>query len=198
MTITIRKLHLAIAVLAVALIAPATAFAAHVFTDVPDDAFYADPVEWAFENDITTGKSPTSFAPLDNVTRGESVTFLKRYNDNIVEPAVASAAVAHATVLSDGSVVAARSRGVTDENVTLEDGGSAFCFYDLDFDFLVVQASPLYLWATSREVDTSIEIGYPDVLEGTADCTGDDPLLEIATVDDSVWTAHGFTVTFFG
>jgi hypothetical protein len=28
------------------------------------------------------------FAPEDNVTRGESVTFLKRYNDNIVEPAL--------------------------------------------------------------------------------------------------------------
>jgi hypothetical protein len=88
MTITIRKLHLSVAVLAVALIAPATAFAAHVFTDVPDGAFYADPVEWAFENEITTGKSPTSFAPLDNVTRGESVTFLKRYDDNVVQPAI--------------------------------------------------------------------------------------------------------------
>jgi hypothetical protein len=34
MTITIRKLHLAIAVLAIALIAPATAVATHIFTDV--------------------------------------------------------------------------------------------------------------------------------------------------------------------
>jgi len=90
MTITIRKLHLAIAVLAVALITPATAFATHIFSDVPDVpdvAFYADPVEWAFNNEITTGKSPTQFAPLDGVTRGESVTFLNRYDTNVVQPA---------------------------------------------------------------------------------------------------------------
>jgi hypothetical protein len=94
MTITIRKLHLAVVVLAVALIAPATAFAAHVFTDVPDGAFYADPDEWAFENEITTG-SPAgadTFKPNDPVTRGESVTFLNRYDTNIVQPALTTLA----------------------------------------------------------------------------------------------------------
>jgi hypothetical protein len=87
MTITLTRTKLAIAVLAVVLLVPATAYATHVFDDVPDTAFYAGPVEWAFDNEITTGKSPTEFAPLDGVTRGESVTFLQRYNDNIVEPA---------------------------------------------------------------------------------------------------------------
>jgi hypothetical protein len=90
MTITLTKSRLGIAVLAVVMLVPATAWANHVFTDVPDDKFYAAPVEWAFDNGITTGKTPTSFAPDDNVTRGESVTFLKRYNDNIVEPADAT------------------------------------------------------------------------------------------------------------
>jgi hypothetical protein len=70
----------------------ATAFAAHVFSDVPDGAFYAAPVEWAFENEITTGTSATTFSPLDNVTRGESVTFLQRYEDNVVQPALAKKA----------------------------------------------------------------------------------------------------------
>ncbi|MEQ8842388.1 MAG: S-layer homology domain-containing protein [Acidimicrobiales bacterium] len=87
MTITFTKTKVALAIVVAALLVPATAYATHVFDDVPDDKFYAGPVEWAFDNDITTGKSPTSFAPEDNVTRGESVTFLKRYNDNIVEPA---------------------------------------------------------------------------------------------------------------
>lgn len=87
MTITLTKSKLAIAVLAVAMLVPATAWANHVFTDVPDDKFYAVPVEWAFDNGITTGKSPSLFAPDDNVTRGESVTFLKRYEDNIAAPA---------------------------------------------------------------------------------------------------------------
>lgn len=90
MTVTLTKGRLAVAILAVAMLVPATAYATHVFDDVADDAFYADPVEWAFDNSITTGKSATSFAPLDSVTRGESVTFLKRYDDNIVQPAISS------------------------------------------------------------------------------------------------------------
>ena len=89
MTITIRKLHLAIAVLAIAVLAPATtAVAFHVFDDVPDDRFYSDAVEWAFANDITTGTSATTFEPDRGVTRGENVTFAKRYDDNIVQPAL--------------------------------------------------------------------------------------------------------------
>ena len=62
-TTKIRKLHLAIAVVAVALLAPATAVAFHVFEDVPDDAFYADAVEWAADNGITTGRSPRHLRP---------------------------------------------------------------------------------------------------------------------------------------
>ena len=91
MTVTVKKLHLAIAVLAAALIAPATAVATHIMNDVPDGAFYADPVEWAFNNEITTGSPAGSgnFKPLDPVTRGESVTFLNRYDTNIVQPAIA-------------------------------------------------------------------------------------------------------------
>ncbi|MEZ5167631.1 MAG: S-layer homology domain-containing protein [Acidimicrobiales bacterium] len=86
MTIHLSKKRLAAAIVAVTMLIPATAFATHVFDDVPDRKFYAAPVEWAFDNGITTGKSPTRFAPDDNVTRGESVTFLKRYHDNLVQP----------------------------------------------------------------------------------------------------------------
>ncbi len=88
MTVTLSKTKLAIAVFVVALLAPATALATHIFDDVDDSKFYAEPVEWAADNGITTGKTPTSFAPDDGVTRGEAVTFLKRYNDNVVEPAL--------------------------------------------------------------------------------------------------------------
>jgi hypothetical protein len=88
MTISITKTKLALSILVAALLVPATAWASHVFDDVPDDKFYAGPVEWAYDNNITTGKTATSFAPDDNVTRGESVTFLQRYNDNIVDPAI--------------------------------------------------------------------------------------------------------------
>ncbi len=113
MTITLTKTKLAMAIVVAALLVPATAFANHVFDDVPDDKFYADPVEWAFDNNITTGKSPTSFAPEDNVTRGESVTFLKRYNDNIVEPAdeANASAAAAAAAAADAAQTDADANG---------------------------------------------------------------------------------------
>lgn len=93
MSITITKTKFAAALMAVVMLVPATALATHVFDDVPDGAFYAAPVEWAFDNEITTGTSPTTFSPLDDVTRGESVTFLQRYHDNVVVDAIADANV---------------------------------------------------------------------------------------------------------
>lgn len=83
------KFRLAGAVTVIALVIPAAASA--VFTDVPPGAFYADSVAWAADNGITTGKTPTQFAPEEAVTRGQLVTFLKRYNDNVVEPALGAA-----------------------------------------------------------------------------------------------------------
>ena len=48
------------------------------FTDVADDAYYADSVAWAVENNVTSGVSATSFAPNASCTRGQMVTFLWR------------------------------------------------------------------------------------------------------------------------
>jgi hypothetical protein len=88
LTITITKSRLALAIAAFALLIPATAYATHTFSDVPDDKFYTDAVEWAFDNGITTGTSATTFEPDAGVTRGQNVTFAKRYDDNIVQPAL--------------------------------------------------------------------------------------------------------------
>jgi len=186
-TFTISKSKLAIAIVAVALFIPSTAMAFHVFDDVPDGKFYADPVEWAFDNGITTGKTATTFAPDDNVTRGEAVTFLKRYHD-------AFGTMGYATVLADGSVVASRSAGVTGANVSL-DSTSAFCFSDLGFDFTSVQVAPIYV---GNEDVTTTEVGYADTTGfGLSDCDDADAELEIATLVDGIWTPRGFTVTFF-
>ena len=48
------------------------------FADVPADAYYADAVAWAVANGVTTGVSPTEFAPDEAVTRGQAVTFMHR------------------------------------------------------------------------------------------------------------------------
>ena len=49
------------------------------FTDVPDDAWYADSVQWAAERSFTSGTSETTFSPEATCTRGQMVTFLWRY-----------------------------------------------------------------------------------------------------------------------
>ena len=121
-----RKILLGVVI--VALAGVSTAGAIDKFTDVPDGKFYHDPVGWAADNGITTGTSPTTFEPERGVTRGESVTFLKRYDDNIVQPAlgdtytkaevdaaIAAAApeVYHAVVNADGTTRSNTSAGVS-------------------------------------------------------------------------------------
>ncbi|MBP5749997.1 MAG: S-layer homology domain-containing protein [Firmicutes bacterium] len=46
------------------------------FLDVPFGAYYRDAVEWAAENGVTGGTSPTTFSPDAACTRGQMVTFL--------------------------------------------------------------------------------------------------------------------------
>ena len=71
------------AICAAALLTTSAAFAAGGFTDVPDDRFFSDPVQWAVDNEITTGCGDgTTFCPNDNVTRGQAATFLWRLFDS--------------------------------------------------------------------------------------------------------------------
>lgn len=48
------------------------------FTDVAGGSYYADAVQWAVDQGITTGTTPTTFSPEDDCTRGQIVTFLYR------------------------------------------------------------------------------------------------------------------------
>ena len=48
------------------------------FRDVPSDAYYADAVAWAAEEEITGGITATTFGPNNGCTRGQVVTFLWR------------------------------------------------------------------------------------------------------------------------
>jgi len=198
MTVIITKTKLALGILAMVLVG-ATVVAASdgVFTDNPSGTYYHDPVEWAYDNGITTGTSDTTFSPMDPVTRGQNVTFAYRYDTNVVQPALEAlqTVVGVATVKADGSVVAARSSGVTDTNVSL-DSTSAFCFEGLDFTFTSVQVSPLY---EGDERTHSMEVGYADTTGfGLDDCDSTDAVLEIATLIDGSWAPAAFTVTFFG
>ena len=58
---------------------PAPAAGTNPFADVTSDMYCYEPVLWAVEKGITTGMDETHFAPEENVTRAQSVTFLYRY-----------------------------------------------------------------------------------------------------------------------
>lgn len=52
--------------------------AASKFTDVADTAYYANSVVWAVNKGITTGKTDTIFAPNEQCTKAQIITFLWR------------------------------------------------------------------------------------------------------------------------
>ena len=54
----------------------------HHFIDVPDGAYYADAVQWAWEQGITNGVDSEHFEPNRAITRAEFVTMLWRWSGN--------------------------------------------------------------------------------------------------------------------
>ena len=48
------------------------------FSDVPDDAYYADAVSWAVKNSVTSGTSKYAFSPDMTCTKAQILTFLWR------------------------------------------------------------------------------------------------------------------------
>ncbi len=46
------------------------------FTDVPEDAYFAAPVAWAVDKNITSGLTANTFGPSASCTRAQAVTFL--------------------------------------------------------------------------------------------------------------------------
>ncbi len=57
------------------------------FSDVPETAYFAAPVAWAVEKEITTGTTETTFAPNDTCTKAQILTFLWRAKGQI-EPTI--------------------------------------------------------------------------------------------------------------
>ena len=123
------KTRFMVAVMALVLVIPSVAVAVSPFVDVIPGKFYEAPVNWAAANNITTGKDATHFAPNDPVTRGESVTFLKRYNDNITQPGLTGLG----TRIDDlGPTVGALS--CASGQVAKFDGTNWACGIDIDTD----------------------------------------------------------------
>ncbi|MDG2218101.1 MAG: hypothetical protein P8L46_08645, partial [Acidimicrobiales bacterium] len=76
---------------AVAVLVPSVVLATHTWPDVPDGRFYTVAVEWAQANGMTTGcDGGTNFCPDRGVSRAENLTYAKRYDDLVVQPALAA------------------------------------------------------------------------------------------------------------
>ena len=65
---------------------PTPTITSNPFKDVKETDFFYKAVLWAVENNITKGTSATSFAPKNQCTRGEIVTFLYRAFGRIAGP----------------------------------------------------------------------------------------------------------------
>ena len=51
--------------------------AAEVFADMPPEGHWShDPIDWAYFSGVSSGKSPSRFAPEDGVSRAEAMSFL--------------------------------------------------------------------------------------------------------------------------
>lgn len=129
MTIRISKFKLAVSVFVIALVGAGAAYANHSpFVDLTEGAFYEEPVEWLYDNGLTTGSPSGSdtFKPLDNVTRGEYATFNFRYDDLVVQPALEDIrddieATDAAAVLLEARVAAIESLNTATRLDSLED-----------------------------------------------------------------------------
>lgn len=78
-TMTNKIFSLVLSASMLASLLPVSALAAG-FSDVPQGAYYEDAVDWAVENNITSGTSGTEFSPDKTCTRAQAVTFLWRAN----------------------------------------------------------------------------------------------------------------------
>ena len=78
-TMTNKIFSLVLSASMLASLLPVSALAAG-FTDVPQGAYYKYAVDWAVENNITSGTSGMEFSPDETCTRAQAVTFLWRAN----------------------------------------------------------------------------------------------------------------------
>jgi hypothetical protein len=138
------------------------ASATHTFDDVPDGRFYSDPVAWAAANGITTGTSATTFEPDRNVTRGESVTFLKRYHDTFVEPITPVDPVPsiYFAAVNGGGTLIRGTEGVTAGPDAVYGTG----YFNVDFGRDVTECSHSASAAEADPVEPTTTIFVPEVI----------------------------------
>lgn len=97
------------------------------FGDVPDGSYYYKSVQWAVENNITTGLSATSFGPDEYCTRAQIVTFLWRSEGSPVVEAVNPFTDVSNDSYYTNPVLWAVKNNITTGLTTTEFGPNAYC-----------------------------------------------------------------------
>ena len=138
------------ALLALALVLPATALASHVFTDVPTSMSGHAAIEAVADARITVGCTPTTYCPTDPVTREQMAIFLQRALPRIVGAQDLIASQVTDTEAMHNSVVL-RIGGTT--------GGTQFVKADVSFTAEVADATgcpcQLFVYITTNTGLTS-------------------------------------------
>lgn len=129
----------------------------HPFGDVPADAWYAEAVAWAYENEITAGVSADSFGPGVLCTRAQIVTFLWKAA-GAPEP---SQTVSFTDVAADSwyakAVAWAYENGIT--------AGSSPSSFNPNAVCTRAQAAT-FLWRLAGSPESAWDCGFEDVASG--------------------------------
>lgn len=73
------KKFIAVMLVVIMVLGTVPAFADEFFDDVPEDAYYVDPIVWAYDARVCRGYDDMHFYPNTACTRAHAVTFLYRY-----------------------------------------------------------------------------------------------------------------------
>ena len=129
----------------------------HPFGDVPADAWYAEAVAWAYENEITAGVSADSFGPGVLCTRAQIVTFLWKAA-GAPEP---TQTVSFTDVAADSwyakAVAWAYENGIT--------AGSSPSSFNPNAVCTRAQAAT-FLWRLAGSPESAWDCGFEDVASG--------------------------------
>ena len=122
-------------------------------------------------------------------------TALSATHESTADSATVGGPMAYAAIKSDGTVIAAHSRGVTSSNVTTS-GASSYCIKGLP-SFKTAQATLGYVSAGDFH-DGTAKITFPD-FPGSAQMAGDCPgaQLEVTTVVNENFTRKDFFLAVF-
>lgn len=105
------------AIVAAALVAPATLWASDRFRDVPADSTFHDEINALADAGVTRGCDVDRYCPAEDVTRGQMAGFLTRLGalDEGMEPVVDAATVQGLQVLADQVTVRIENAEGNDE-----------------------------------------------------------------------------------